>query len=152
MRAAVEGDFPDWRVPTFLTIEDQHIEFRDLQKRFEVDWRTVGRFKSAVLESLQVDSWTVRFFDEEPDPTPPQFPDRPRLDAVLTFSNGTWARWHPSGDLILSTEPMPTAAMQTRFNRKTKLLKQREKIGHYVGPCGAVKPAMKTCLSRADTV
>ena len=128
LRAAVTGEFPDWQLPTFLTTEDgARIELDELRNTFEINWRTVGRFKSAVLENLQVLSWTVRFYEEEPDPTPDEWPDRPRLDAVLTLSNGKWARWHPSGDPILSTEPMPTKAMTIRINRKKKLMLQLQK-------------------------
>ena len=128
LRAAVTGEFPDWQLPTFLTTKGGvHIALNDLQNTFEIDWRTVGGFKSAVLENLQVVSWTVQFYEEEPDPTPELWPGRPRLDALLKLANGTWARWHPSGSPILSTERMPTAAMNTRMNRKKKLTLQLEK-------------------------
>ena len=129
LRAAVTGEFPDWQLPTFPTTEGgAHIALDELQNTFEINWRTVGGFKSAVLENLQVLSWTVRFYEEECDATPDEWPDRPRLDAVLTLSNGTWARWDPSGNPILSTEIMPTAAMTTRINRKKKLILQLEKM------------------------
>ena len=124
LRAAVTGEFPNFQLPTFLaTDQGDHIALDDLQHTFEINWRTVARFKSAVFENLHVESWTVQFYEDEPDPTPPEYPDRPRLDAVLTFSDGTWARWHPSGEPIFSTQPMPTAAMVIRFNRKRILFK-----------------------------
>ena len=124
LRAAVTGEFPNFQLPTFLaTDQGNHIALDDLQHTFEINWRTVARFKSAVFENLRVESWTVQFYEDEPDPTPEEYPDRPRLDAVLTFSDGTWARWHPSGEPIFSTQPMPTAAMVIRFNRKRILFK-----------------------------
>ena len=81
-----------------------------------------------MLENLQVLSWTVVFYEVEADPTPDLWPDMPRLDAVLTLDNGTWARWHPSGAPIFSTEQMPTAAMQIRMNRKANLIVQHEQM------------------------
>ena len=128
LRAAITGTFPDWQLPTFLTTEDgAQIAFDQLQNRFEIDWRTCSQYKSAVLENLQVLSWTVEFFEDEPGSTPQEWPDRPRLDAVLQLSDGTWARWHTSGHIILSTQAMPTDAMQIRMNRYTALVKLREK-------------------------
>ena len=99
-----------------------------MQNKFEVDWRNVGGVKSAVLQSVKVLSWTVRFYEDECDASPDAWPDRPRLDAVLTLSNGGWVRWHPSGQPIMSTEPMPTQAMTIRLNRKKNLVKQLEKM------------------------
>ena len=74
-----------------------------------------------------MEKWEVIFYLEEPDPTPQKWPDRPRLDALITFTDGRWVRWHPSGDLIWSTEDMPTAAMVTRINRKKKLMQMLAK-------------------------
>ena len=84
----VTGEFPDWQVPTFLTIQGKHIAFDELQNNFEIDWRTLGGFKSAVLQSLHVLSWTVRFYEDESDASLDAWSDRPRLDVVLTLRNG----------------------------------------------------------------
>ena len=128
LRAAITGTFPHWQLPTFLTTEDDaHIAFDQLENTFEIDWRTCSKTKATVLENLQVLSWTVQFFEDEPDPTPPDWRDRPRLDAVLQLSDGTWARWHTSGHIILSTQRMPTDAMQIRMNRYRALVKLLEK-------------------------
>ena len=43
--------------------------------------------------------------------------DAPRLDVVLSFSDGITARYHPKAELIWSTDPQPTEAMQQRINR-----------------------------------
>ena len=83
--------------------------------------------KSAVLERLQVQKWEVKFYSDEPDPTPPKWPDRPRLDVVITFTDGRWVRWHTNANLIWSTEAMPTVGMQMRYNHMRKLLTQYEK-------------------------
>ena len=103
------------------------IQLEDLQAVFEVDWKLVTKTEGAVLETLQVRKWKVKFYSDEPDPTPPEWPDRPRLDVVITWTDGRWVRWHISGDLIWSTEDLPTVAMRMRYNRMRKLLKQREK-------------------------
>ena len=129
LRRAARGVFPHWQLPTFLTTEQgAQIALDDLQSRFEIDWQTVGGFTSAVLQNLQLQSWTVRFYMDEPDPSPNKFQDRPRLDALLEFKNGAWVRWHPSGMPIWSTERLPTAAMITRRNRHRKLLVQLQKL------------------------
>ena len=44
----------------------------------------------------------------------------PRLDVVLTFSDGITARYHPHAKLIWSTDAQPTEAMQKRMNLARK--------------------------------
>ena len=122
LREAVEGEFPDWLLPTFLPVDGVDVPLDSLHEGFEVDWKVVARCKTAVLESLQVEQWQVVFYLEEPDPTSPKGPDRLRLDALIAFTQGRWVRWHPSGDLMWSTEDLPTAAMVIRINRKKKLM------------------------------
>ena len=58
------------------------------------------------------------FFPDEPDWNRE---GRPRLDIVLTFSNGHSARYHPRAALMWSTEQQPTDAMQKRMNYGKKL-------------------------------
>ena len=123
LRETVGGTFPDWILPQTLSVDGTDIQIADIPNVFDVDWPVVARYKSAVLESLQVQKWEVMFYTEEPDPTPPRWPDRPRLDILITFTDESWVRWHPSGDLIWSTETMPTTAMRIRMNRKQKLFK-----------------------------
>ena len=54
------------------------------------------------------------FFPAEADPNQD---DAPRLDIVLTFSDGITVRHHPKAELIWSTQAQPTAAMQLRIHR-----------------------------------
>ena len=97
------------------------VPLQHLQTVFQMDWPVVGGYKSAVLESLQVQNWEPVFYEAEADPTPPLWPDRPRLDILIIFTDESWIRWHPSGKLIWSTEAQPTPAMQTQLNRTRKL-------------------------------
>ena len=105
-----------------MHVDGSDIAFEAFQEVFVV-WQKVSGHISPVLESLQVRSWEVVFYIDEPDSTPPHWPDRPRLDFLITFTDGTWVRWHPNAKLIWSTGWLPTAAMQNRMNRKAKLLK-----------------------------
>ena len=124
LRAAVRGHFPDWILPQSLNVDGSDIALEDLQEVFDVVWKKVSGHMSAVLDSLQLSTWKLVFYSDEPDPTPPHWPDRLRLDVVITFTDGTWVRWHPSAKLICSTDVMPTSAIRNRMNRKAKLLKQ----------------------------
>ena len=124
LRAAVQGNFPDWILPQSLHVDGSDVAFEDLQEVFYVVWKKVSGHISAVLDSLQVSTWELVFYSDEPDPTPPHWPDRPRLDVVITFTDGTWVRWHPSAKLIRSTDVMPTSAIRNRMNRKAKLLRE----------------------------
>ena len=123
LRAAVAGQFPDWILPETFNVRGVEVPLASLEQVIKIDWHSVLKSELAVLQSLPAKSWHMQFYTDEPDSTPPLWPDRPRLDCVLHFANGTYARCHPSAKLILSTEPMPTAAMITRMRRKTNLLK-----------------------------
>ena len=127
LRAAVTGSFPDWTTPLSLRVDGRDVPLARLEDAFEVAWPNVCGHFIPVLESLDVAAWTVHWYPLEPDPTPPKWPDRPRLDVVLTFSDGSWARWHPNSDIIWSTDAMPTAAMKMRQNRRANLIKKLEK-------------------------
>ena len=48
----------------------------------------------------------------------------PRLDLVLSFSNGDTVRYHPGATPISSRDPQPTDAMQARINLRRKLQAQ----------------------------
>ena len=58
------------------------------------------------------------FYHDEPDHNR-EF--KPRLDIVLSFSNGTEARYHPKAKLIWSYEYRPTEAMQQRYRLAAKI-------------------------------
>jgi len=124
LRAAVRGHFPDWILPQSLNVAGSDIALEDLQEVFDVVWKKVSGHISAVLDSLQLSTWKLVFYSDEPDSTPLKWPDRPRLDVVVTFTDGTWVRWHTSAKLIRSTDAMPTSAMTIRMNRHAKLQKQ----------------------------
>ena len=126
LRVSVQGNFPDWILPRSLHVDGSDIALEDLQEVFDVVWQKVSGHISPVLESLQVKTWEVVFYSDEPDSTPPRWPDRPRLDFLITFTDGTWVRWHSNAKLIWSTECFPTDAMKIRMNRKAKLLKARQ--------------------------
>ena len=66
---------------------------------------------------------SARFFEDEPDHNRM---DKPRLDIVLNFADGRWARYHPKADLIWSTESLPTKAMRMRYNRAARFKKRAE--------------------------
>ena len=107
-----------------MNVDGSYIALEDLQEVFDVVWKKVSGHISAVLDSLQLSTWKLVFYSDEPDSTPLKWPDRPRLDVVVTFTDGTWVRWHTSAKLIRSTDAMPTSAMTIRMNRQAKLQKQ----------------------------
>ena len=61
------------------------------------------------------------FFPMELDPN---YDGKPRLDIVLTFADGTWARYHPRAALIWSTQQLPTDAMKIRMKYTRKLMRR----------------------------
>jgi hypothetical protein len=126
LRASVQGNFPDWILPRSLLVDGKDIALEDLQEVFYVVWQRVSGHISLVLESLQVKTWKVVFYSDEPDSTPPRWPDRPRLDFLITLTDDRWVRWLSNAKLIWSTEWLPTAAMKIRMDRKAKLLKARQ--------------------------
>jgi len=68
-----------------------------------------------------LESVSARFFEDEPDANRD---DRPRLDIVLTYTDGRWVRYHPKAILIWSDDFLPTPAMRIRYNRAAKLAKR----------------------------
>ena len=128
LRGAVGGEFPDWILPETFNVQGVEVPLASLEQVIRIDWNRVFFNEPAVLQSLRLigaESWRVQFYADEPDPTPPKWPDRPRLDIVLHFADGTYVRYHPSALPIWSTEAMPTAAMIIRMRRKANLLKRR---------------------------
>ena len=84
------------------------------------DWATIAK-----LDGWQADliiSVTPHFYDEEPDANQM---NKPRLDILLSMSDGTWVRYHPGANPIFSHEGT-TQAMRIRYNRREKLLKQHK--------------------------
>ena len=69
-------------------------------------------------EGEKVVKCMATFFTEEADSNKA---GKPRLDIVLTFSNGIWARYHPSAAVIWSTDDLPTVAMKKRMQYREKL-------------------------------
>ena len=63
------------------------------------------------------------FYPREPDHNQH---DKPRLDLVVSFADGTSVRYHPSATPIWSDETQPTDAMQKRYNRAEKLAKEQQ--------------------------
>ena len=86
--------------------------------------------KIAKFDGWQADliiSATPHFYDEEPDANRD---DKPRLDILLSMSDGTWVRYHPSADTIHSTASVPSQAVQNRYNRRKNLLKKESEREH----------------------
>ena len=118
---AIGGVFPDWILPVRLNVDGVHWPLHRLHEVFVLN---VDNVMGPVLQNLQVQEWKPQFYEEESDPQPPFAKDAPRLDILITFTDGHWLRWHPQSDLIWSTTPQPTDAMRLRLRRKTKLLNQ----------------------------
>ena len=70
-----------------------------------------------------LDSVCARFFVNEPDPNRS---NRPRLDFVLSISDGSWVRYHPGAVLIWSTQTHPSQAMQNRYSHAAKLQRRAQ--------------------------
>ena len=88
------------------------------------NWATIAK-----LDGWQADliiSVTPHFYDEEPDANQM---NKPRLDILLSMSDGTWVRYHPSAKLIWNHEGT-TSAMRTRANLAVKLSKKESKREH----------------------
>ena len=115
LRRAIRGVFPEWNLPVRLNINGTHKPLHCLHEVFVLDYESVI---GPALLNLQVQEWKPQFYEEEPDPTPRYARDTPRLDILITFTDGTWLRWHPDANLIWSTTPQPTDAMRQRMNRK----------------------------------
>ena len=80
------------------------------------NWRQ--RLDEHYPEGLEVVKCTATFFPDEADSNQA---GKPRLDIVVTFSDGTWARYHPGAPVIWSTDNLPTKAMEKRMQYKAKL-------------------------------
>ena len=65
----------------------------------------------------QVTKCAATFFVDEADSN--QY-GKPRLDIVVTFSNGLQVRFHPQAKPIWSTEQQPTKAMEARMQLMRK--------------------------------
>ena len=120
LRQAIRGVFPEWNLPVGLNINGVYMPLHRLHEVFVLDYESII---GPVLLNLQVQEWKPQFYEEEADPTPRYARDKPRLDILITFIDGTWLRWHPDANLIWSTAPQPTDAMRQRMNRKKNLLK-----------------------------
>ena len=70
----------------------------------------------------QVTKCVATFFEDEADHNQH---GRPRLDIVVTFSNGLQVRYHPKATPIWSNEQQPTTAMEKRMQLMQKLMRRR---------------------------
>ena len=70
----------------------------------------------------QVTKCVATFFKDEADHNQH---NRPRLDIVVTFSNGLQVRYHPKATPIWSNEQQPTTAMEKRMQLMQKLMRRR---------------------------
>jgi hypothetical protein len=90
----------------------------DFQTVFDINWRKID----PLLADVNVVSWKLTFYQNEVDSNPPSF-NKPRLDILLTTSNGEHIRWHPDAKII-RCDGTVTPAMQQRMNRRNKLLRR----------------------------
>ena len=62
------------------------------------------------------------FFTDEADPNRE---NRPRMDIVISFSDGVSVRYHPRATLVWSNQAYPTAlaAVTSRRNRYRKMMR-----------------------------
>ena len=79
----------------------------------KLDWWQAGNLTSA----------RPMFYTDEPDAN--------HDDILLSMSDGTWVRYHPSADTIHSTAPVPSQAVQNRYNRRKNLLKKESEREHW---------------------
>ena len=87
LRLNVGGDFPQWILPVRLNVGGAHLPLDRLHEAFVFDYENI--IGTAVLQNLQVQEWRPVFYDEEPDSTTEFARDRPRLDNVIFFTDGT---------------------------------------------------------------
>ena len=100
-----DEEIQEWIIPslhTELTINKQY-------------WRNILR--EDFPTQTHITKCVATFYLDEPDHNR-EF--KPRLDIVLSFSDGTKARYHPGAKLIWSHEDQPTEAMRQRYNVAAK--------------------------------
>ena len=98
------------------------------QAEHEIPLGRVNWFRLLVAsypEGKELVKSVATFFPKELDPN---YNDKPRLDIVLTFDDGTWTRYYPGAALIWSTEQSLTDAMQNRINYTQKKLIRRRNV------------------------
>ena len=97
--------------------------------RDEWDWAAMAKLDDEKAGKLT--SARPMFFTDEPDANQrdeyKQY--KPRLDILLSMSDGTWVRYHPSAKLIWNHEGT-TSAMRARANLAVKLSKKESKREH----------------------
>ena len=74
--------------------------------------------------TLVIDKVIPTFYVNEPDPNRA---DKPRLDILVCFTNGSTVRYHPQATPIWSNDPQPTDAVRTRLNRAANLARARQR-------------------------
>ena len=101
-----DADTKQWTVPANKALP-----------KSSCNWESA--FGSNYPRGQQVTNCVAVFFQDEADANQG---GKPRLDIVVTFSNGMQVRFHPAAKPIWSTEQQPTAAMKARMQL---MLKQR---------------------------
>jgi len=120
LRKAITGKFPKYTLPQSLTVNGLEIPLHSLHDAYDVNWSRI--LDPTNVNSAEIVAWKVAFFEEEIDSTPPFAKDTPRLDFVVTLTDGKEFRWHPKSLLIWGGTK--TDAMDNRMRRKAKLLKK----------------------------
>ena len=92
------------------------------------EWNWAALAKLDGWQAGNLTSARPMFYTDEPDANQD---DKPRLDILLSMSDGTWVRYHPSADTIHSTAPVPSQAVQNRYNRRKNLLKKESEREHW---------------------
>ena len=84
-----------------------------------LDWQTMAKLSPAASKMLICAEPT--FYHEEADTNQG---DKPRLDVLLRFSDGSWVRYHPSAEPVASTN-IASAAVAGRLNRQRNVIEKR---------------------------
>ena len=96
----------------------------------EWDWAAMAKLDDEKAGKLT--SARPMFYTDEPDANQrdeyKQY--KPRLDILLSMSDGTWVRYHPSAKLIWNHEGT-TSAMRARANLALKLSKKESTREHW---------------------
>jgi hypothetical protein len=79
-----------------------------------IDWSSILQLRPDRVVSAVMPT----FYLDEPDSNQH---DMPRLDLLVSFTDGSSVRYHPQATPIWSDQWMPTEAMQKRYNRARKL-------------------------------
>ena len=103
-----------WSVPV-----THHLDLID-----EFHWAKMLDFGEEFPPGKSIVSTVPTFYLDEPDHN---HRNKPRLDILVSFTDGETVRYHPRAHLIWSSSQQPTDAMRNRYKLREKLQKKIEK-------------------------